>query len=230
MALALIIARSGSKRVPNKNTRSFLGKPIIEYVIEAAREANFFSEIYLSSEDEEICRIGERAGAYIPFLRPKELSGDSTRAEVVVGHFIKELKLQDSDEDLCLILPTNPGLHPSDLSQSFKVWKKSQDSYKTLFGVVERLGTIYRNFLIDTDNELSPIFPDHLLKQSHELPRTYEDAGCFYWAKPKTWIETKSITSEHAQGWLLPNDRFIDINTEEEWKMAELMLFNHQNN
>ena len=91
--ICIIPARGGSKRIPRKNIKNFLGKPILAYSIENAKNSGIFSKIYVSSEDCEILECAEKFGA-LPLKRTEALSGDFIGTREVIIEGIQKLKLQ----------------------------------------------------------------------------------------------------------------------------------------
>lgn len=223
-AVAVIPARLGSKRIPLKNIREFNGRPIIEFAIEAALNSGVFEDVIVSTDSEEIARVASNAGATIPFIRPEFLAGDDVRADAVLGHAASWVLDEYGITNICNILPTTPGLLPTDLSESFEKWMEVKDKFLTLFAVVEYQNTAFRSFLLDSTGKLEALFPEMLQKQTQDLAPTYADAGHFYWATAETWQKTTSITAEVSQGWPLPQFRTVDINVERDWQLAEALL------
>jgi CMP-N,N'-diacetyllegionaminic acid synthase len=107
--LALIPARGGSKRLPGKNIRSFLGRPLISWVIEAALDVASVDKVLVSTDSPEISEVALRTGANVPFLRPSILAGDEAKSEEVVGHAIEFLeRIGESYDTLVLLQATSP--------------------------------------------------------------------------------------------------------------------------
>jgi len=92
MIVAVIPARGGSKRIPKKNIKEFFGKPIISYSIKAAIDSKLFDKVIVSTDCKNIAQIASKYGAEVPFMRPKELSGDFLGTHEVVGHALKWLE------------------------------------------------------------------------------------------------------------------------------------------
>jgi pseudaminic acid cytidylyltransferase len=222
--IAIIPARASSKRIPDKNIRNFAGKPMIVYAIECALESKCFDEVIVSTENSMIASLSEAHGASIPFLRPTSLSKDDVRADAVFAHAIEELEKLFKIEVVCGILPTTPGLEPRDLQDSLDFWVQNKNSLDSVFAVTEYQNTAFRSFTMNQDGDLHALFPEKLLLQTQDLPKTYADAGQFYWARPEVWKNTRSITGEKAMGWVLPGNRAVDINTEEDWILAEKLI------
>lgn len=124
MNICLIPARKGSKRIKNKNIKNFYGKPIIYYSIKAALNSRLFDKIIVSTDCIKIKKIAIEAGAEVPFLRPKSLSGDKVIDRDVIKHFLKFSNINKwKVELLCYIYPVNPLLKVSTLKKCFNVIK-----------------------------------------------------------------------------------------------------------
>ena len=121
MNIAIIPARGGSKRIKGKNIKKFLGKPIISYAIKCAKKAKIFDKIIVSSDNEEIIKVANKFGAETPFVRPKNISKDSTPTIDVIKHAIKWIqKNGNKPKFICCIYATTPLMKPEDLKNSFK--------------------------------------------------------------------------------------------------------------
>jgi pseudaminic acid cytidylyltransferase len=126
-SLAIITARGGSKRIPRKNVKNFLGYPIIKYPIEAAIESKCFDEVMVSTDDKEIALISKKFGAVVPFIRSQSNSGDfSTTADVIEEVLAEYRKRSRSFEYCCCIYPTAPFVTPQLLQKSFRVLKENK--------------------------------------------------------------------------------------------------------
>ena len=220
----IIPARGGSKRIPRKNIKPFMGKPIIAWSIEAAIKSKCFENVYVSTDDEEIGEVARRYGAKIPFVRPSTLSDDYTGTKEVMKHAIDTLtRLGASrDEDnFCCLYATAPLINESDLRNAMNI-SATIDSDCMIYTGTRYTFPIQRSVLIDAKGYTEALFPKEIEKRSQDLPTTYHDAGQFYWAGGKTWKNNTSII-EKGRIIVLPKWRVQDIDTIEDWKRAELM-------
>ena len=130
MKLAIIPARGGSRRIPRKNIRDFLGKPIIGYSIEAAQKCGLFDHIVVSTDDAEIADVARRFGAEVPFMRPAPLADDHTGTAAVVKHALQMLdKTAQPAEFACCIYATAPFVTPQDLQAGFELLLTTRKDY-----------------------------------------------------------------------------------------------------
>ena len=128
MAIAIMPARGGSKRIPLKNIKIFHGKPMISWAIDAARKSGLFEDIIVSTDSKDIADIAKQSGAICPFVRPANLSDDNTAMQPVIAHAISEYSI-DKTTPICAILPTAPFLRSEDLMQSYAAWQKTDADF-----------------------------------------------------------------------------------------------------
>lgn len=214
--LCIIPARGGSKRIPRKNIRDFLGKPVIAYSIETALASNLFDEVMVSTDDDEIAKIGKSYGAEIPFMRSKNTSNDfATLADVVEEVKTAYQNNGKSFQSICCILPTAPFVSIELIQKGYSLLKKTKvDSVKP---VVRFSYPIQRAVMMDTQGMLQMFHPEHLTTRSQDLKPAFHDAGQLYWMKSEVGLKGPSKLGFEI------SERFVqDIDTEEDWHLAEL--------
>jgi N-acylneuraminate cytidylyltransferase len=222
MKIAVIPARGGSKRIPRKNIKCFHGKPMIAWSIIAALESNLFDQVIVSTDDEEISSISNEYGASTPFIRPKDISDDFSTTADVMSHAVKWMYESDYLLDsICCIYPAAPFVQINDLKDSWKIFKSNSCEY--VFTATAFQSSIFRGFKVIENNSVEMIYPELFESRSQDLPAVYHDAAQFYWGKPLAWLEGKRIFAKHSQAFLLPNYRVQDIDTEDDWRRAELI-------
>ena len=220
MNICVIPARGGSKRIPRKNIKNFLGKPMIAWSIEAAKESELFDRIVVSTDDDEIAEIAERFGAVAPFRRPAALADDHTGTTDVVAHAVDWLMNHDVEfENVCSIYPTAPFLKPSDLQAGLQTLLTDGRSF--VFSACEFPAPIWRSFDLDENGGAKMHFPGHYHARSQDLPRAFHDAGQFYWGRKQAWLQRLAMLAGHSKPLLLPRWRVIDIDTEDDLQQAE---------
>lgn len=219
--IAIIPARGGSKRIPRKNIKSFHGKPLIAYSIQAAIASNLFDKIIVSTDDEKIADVAKAYGAEVPFLRPKELADDFAGTAAVVNHALQWLKEHGEKYDyVCTIYATAPLLQPKYLIEGFEKLSKS-DAINAL-SCTSMPFPIQRTFKI-TENERCQMFwPENYAKRSQDLEEAYQDAGQFYWTKTDQKSDGIMFGKESIPI-ILPRYLVQDIDTLEDWQRAEIM-------
>jgi pseudaminic acid cytidylyltransferase len=223
--LCVIPARGGSKRIPRKNIRAFLGKPIIAYSIEAARQAGVFSAIIISTDDEEIAAVGRAYGAEVPFLRPPHLSDDFTGTVPVVRHAIREMaRLGADSEAVCCLYPTAPFVSAATLLLGMDQLQRTASNFA--FTVTGFDFPIQRALRTDEMGRLSPLDPVSMPLRSQDLEERWHDAGQFYWGTRAAWLDEQQSLWQGAAAVKIPRFQAQDIDTLEDWDFAE-QLFRH---
>ena len=217
--IAVIPARGGSKRIPNKNVRLFAGEPLLAYSIRAAVDSGVFDRVILSTDSEDIAEIGTLLGAEVPFLRPENLSDDYTPLVPVVQHAIDSLSL--SADYVCCILATAPLIQPSDLRNSlFQLQENPSANF--VVPVTTFPFPIQRAFEELESGYIALVSPEHEMTRSQDLPERYHDAGQFYWGTVEGFMTNNWIVSRSLP-YHIPRWRVQDIDTLEDWRQAELL-------
>lgn len=220
MNVAIIPARGGSKRIPKKNIKDFLGKPMIAYPIEVAIESGLFDKIIVSTDSEEIAKVAEKYGAEIPFIRPPELSDDFTGTNPVIRHAVEFLQALGNDLDLvCCIYATTPLLDKKYLQLGYEKIKDSNLDY--VFSATTFPFPVQRAIKLNSDNLVRPAFAEYINSRSQDLEEMYHDAGQFYWGKLASWLSGKPAFYSKSHIVTLPRFRVQDIDTLEDWQQAE---------
>lgn len=218
--IAIIPARGGSKRIPQKNIKDFLGKPIIAYTIEKALESNLFDKVMVSTDSIEIKTIAEKFGAEVPFLRSKKNSDDYATTENVIEEVIQEYKAKDENFDtVCCLYPTNPLLNIFYLSKGME--KLEKENLDSVFSITKFTFPIQRAFLFKKDKVL-PREPENFYKRSQDLEETYQDAAQFYWVNTSAFNKFNTMLTKNTGGVIIENSAVQDIDTIEDWKLAEM--------
>ena len=225
MTICVIPARGGSKRIPRKNIKSFCGKPMIQWSIEAAQKSGIFDEIIVSTDDDEIKYISEKLGAYVPFIRPSSLSDDYTTSVDVVAHATNwALDNNLEAEIVCCIYATAPFVRQSDLINAFKIINSENWSY--VLSVGEYSSPILRSFKQGLTGGLEMYFPENFEKRSQDLEPALFDAGMFYMGTSEAWIQKLKIFGNHSYPYKIPHWRIQDIDTTDDWIRAEILAQN----
>ena len=220
MRVAVIPARGGSKRIPRKNIRTFVGQPIIVWPIKAALSSGLFDKVVVSTDDAEIAEVARAAGALVPFMRPKNLSDDYAETKSVVRHAISELKLETEPEvQVCCIYPTSVFADSQLLNEGLE--KLISSNCKFVLSMTSVDPSAYRAFTKAADDRISMLFPENYTKRTQDLPSLYCDAAQFYWATVGTWQSDLNIFGAESIGVFLDPSRVQDIDNEPQWLAAE---------
>ena len=219
--ICIIPARGGSKRIPRKNIKNFLGKPIIAYSIEAAINSKLFDEVMVSTDDPEIAEITIKHGASVPFMRSKKKSDDfATLPEVIKEVIEKFQKSRDiTFDNICCVLATNPFISDYLLKDSYQKFIDQNGS--SLIAVTEHTPPIQRTFEIK-NNLLSMVYPEYFNTRTQDLEIRYHDAGSFFWVKNDSFRVYKKGLTDKTIPYILSNEMVQDIDNLSDWKLAEL--------
>lgn len=219
-SLAMITARGGSKRIPRKNIKEFCGKPILAYSIEAALKAGNFDEVMVSTEDEEIARTAREYGAKVPFLRSRENADDfASTKDVVLEVLAAYEKLGQRFDRICCIYPTAPFLTEEILRDAMELLERS--GADSVLPVVKYSFPPQRGIVI-REGRAQFRFPEYASARSQDLEPTYHDVGQFYCLRTESFQRQKLLVMEHTVPYELPESRVQDIDTPEDWRMAEM--------
>jgi len=218
--VAIITARGGSKRIPRKNIKPFLGKPIIEYSINASLTSGIFDEVMVSTDDEEIAAVARRCGAVVPFLRSVDRSNDfATTADVLEEVLLQYRDAGKTFSQACCLYPTAPFVTAVKLKAAYDRW--NQSGADSLIPVTRFSFPIWRSFKMERDR-LEFNWPENARKRSQDLPPAYHDCGQFYFFRIDRFMETKSLVSDNTIGFEVLESEVQDIDNEEDWKIAEI--------
>ena len=226
--LALIPARGGSKGIKMKNIKEFRGKPLIYWSIKLALDCKVVNRVIVSTDNENIKRVAEECGADVPFLRPKEISGDLSTDYEFIKHCLDYLKENGEDEpDIIVQLrPTYPTRKLDILNETLDIFIKNLDNYDSLRTVYEMEKSPYKMYNIE-DGELKPLFKEVKgIKEPYNqcrqlLPKTYIHNGYIDLIKTEIVERKGSITGDRIYPYLMSKEEYHDIDTEKDWKDAE---------
>lgn len=223
MRVAVIPARGGSKRIPRKNIKPFHGKPMIAWSIEAAQQSQCFDRIIVTTDDEEIAAIARQYGAETPFLRPAELANDFAGTIPVIHHAVDWLVAHGQQPDeVCCIYATAPFIEAQDIVSGLDKLIQNQCDYA--FTVTSFPAPIQRAFRITEGQRIAMFYPENAEKRSQDLEPAYHDAAQFYWGKAEAWQQERPLFSQTSVPVVLPRQRVQDIDTPEDWQVAELLF------
>lgn len=223
--LIIIPARAGSKGLPGKNIKNLHGKPLCTYSIEFAKKVyNVNDEICISTDDEKVIDIALENGIKVPFIRPQELSGDKASSYDVIIHAIEHYKGEGKEFDAVLLLqPTTPIRFEEDFKKMELLFNSNIDMVVT---VKESKENPYFS-LFETNNEgyLTKSKPSKFTRRQ-DCPKVYAINGSMYLMNTKS-LESKNITEFEKLLKVEVSDlASIDIDTIEDWKIAEFRIKN----
>ena len=221
--VAVVPARGGSKRIPQKNITELVGKPLIAYSIEAAKKSKYINRVLVSTDDPEIARTAKTFGADVPFLRPKELSQDDTPSLPVIQHAIRYLEnAENLRVDIVVLLqPTSPIRSETSIDETIK---------KLIETKADSVVTVYQNkhhpFWSFTANgdKLSPYSKEGMNLRYQDLPVLYSLNGSIYALRRDVLLEKNSIFGSDTRSVVMPQQESIDIDDYYDLFVAEMQI------
>lgn len=219
--VAIIPARGGSKRIPLKNIRSFFGRPMITYSIEAALRSGIFERVIVSTDSPEIEAIALESGADVPFIRPGDISDDFTAYDDVCWHALNWLHEQGEQYDYaCCLLSTAPFMRSEDIKKSASLLSQEVTS---IISVTTFPYPIFRALKVENE-KVKMVWPEYEWTRSNDLPETYHDAAHFYWVDANIFLKEKKIITDDCAPFPIPRALVQDIDTLEDWETAEILF------
>lgn len=217
-AVAIITARGGSKRIPHKNIRDFCGRPILSYSIRAALESGVFDEVMVSTDDPEIARIAEEWGAAVPFFRSGDTAGDYASTDDVILEVLREYEKRGVRfRRFCCIYPTAPFLTARRLREAMELL----DTAESVMPVVAFSYPPQRGLIVE-NGRVRRKYPQYQNTRSQDLEKMYHDCGQFYACRTDAFLRDGTTDVEDLVPVYLSDLEVQDIDTEEDWEIAEL--------
>jgi N-acylneuraminate cytidylyltransferase len=219
--LAIIPARGGSKRIPKKNIKEFLGKPIIAYAIETAINSKLFDEVIVSTDDHEIAKIALNYGAKVPFIRSEKNANDfATTIDVIKEVILSYENLGRKFEYASCIYPCTPLLSKERLEESFYLLE--ENNLDCVFPVIKYGFPIQRSVRLNDKGLLEMLQPEHLTTRSQDLEPFFHAAGQFYSFNVNNLIFKQKLLTDLTGHIEVSEMEAQDIDNLVDWKLAEL--------
>lgn len=226
-SIAIITARGNSKRIPRKNIKEFCGKPIMNYSIEAALHSGLFTEVMVSTDDEEIAEIAKRAGAQVPFMRSSATASDYASTDDVILEVLNRYKeLGREFETFCCLYPTAPFVTAQKLQKAAELLERAD----AVMPVVAFSYPPQRCVVLNEDGELRMKWPEYAQTRSQDLETYYHDCGQFYFCRTKPVLENGTTDLPHMAPMIMSELEVQDIDNPEDWALAEMKYKMMQNN
>ncbi|MFZ0319339.1 MAG: acylneuraminate cytidylyltransferase family protein [Candidatus Sulfotelmatobacter sp.] len=220
--IAIIPARSGSKRLAGKNLRAFFGHPIAAYAISAAVNSGLFAEVIVSSDDAAIGRVAESYGASF-VLRPLELAGDSAQLVDVARHVLDVMRDRGIEpEAICQCMPNCPLLRSEDIRGHWKIFRENGRRFQ--ISVVPYRGVYPQWAVVSEENAGRWLFGDRYLVRSQELSKTFCPTGAIWWARTQDFLGQNAFYGSPFHLAPMDANRGIDIDDEQDLELAELLV------
>lgn len=223
--LAIVPARSGSKRLPGKNVRELCGKPLIAWSIEAGIQSKYVDKVAISTDSQEYANIALKYGAEVPYLRPLELSQDTSTTLDVLKHMIVFYKdnLNKRFDYVALLQPTNPTRKSAHLDEAIKKLLHHQGN--AIIGVCPcEHSPLWSNTLSNDERMDNFINPNIYNIRSQDLPTYYRLNGAIYIAQTEWLMQSKSLFGKNTYAYKMTLEESVDIDNEIDFKLAEAIL------
>ncbi|MBF0125005.1 MAG: acylneuraminate cytidylyltransferase family protein [Magnetococcales bacterium] len=220
--LAIIPARSGSKRLPEKNIRLFCGLPMIGHILSTAQRSGLFTTIHLSTDSESFAEVATGLGFRPDFPRPAHLADDHTPLLPVLRYVTEQYQQRGLLFDqVWLLMACAPLIEVSDLLAAAQLYEQLAGQ-RAIMSIGRYAMPIQRAYRRDQQGLLTPLYPESIPQRTQDLEPSYFDAGAFI-AFPAARILTTDGVNDGSgfAGYLLPRYKAIDIDDEEDWQLAE---------
>lgn len=222
--LAVIPARGGSKRIPGKNLRSLAGKPLLAYTVEAALQSDLFEHVVVSTDSPDIAEVARECGAAVPFLRDASLSDDFVPVSAATVDALERIDPSgDVIASVCQLMPNCPLRVSGDIVDSYEQFDRTGAEAQVS---VVRYGWQNPWWAMRRDEELvlAPLFEDAATERSQDLPELFCPTGAVWWAKAGALRRERTYHMAGRTGWEIPWRRGIDIDTETDWELAQVLM------
>lgn len=219
--LCIIPARGGSKRIPRKNIRPFLGRPALAYAIDAAKESGCFDEVMVSTDDEEIAAAAREHGALVPFMRSKEASDDHSNFTDALTEVLRCYKERGKKfEYCCCIFPTAVLTRAEHIKDGWEKLRASPDLYAVL--PVLQFGYPVQRALKIQETRLQMFQPENYFVRSQDMEKAYHDAGQWYWMRADKISGQLRLLAPTSAPVVISEMDAQDIDNEVDWRLAEV--------
>lgn len=220
--LALIPARGGSKGIKDKNIILLAGKSLIAYSIEAAKNSKYIDSIVATTDSEKIAEVAKKYGARVPFLRPPELAGDTSKTIDAVLHAIKTLKSMDEDYNtLVLLQPTQPLRTTDDIDRAIELYYENGENGLVSISPVNDSPLLIRS--IGADGKLVNLLSLNSTCRRQDMPNYYKVNGCIYINKIDE-LDKNTSFNDNKVPFIMTKEHSVDIDEISDLWMAEYYL------
>jgi CMP-N,N'-diacetyllegionaminic acid synthase len=224
--LVIIPARGGSKGLPGKNIKPLLGKPLIHYTIEAARQVFEDSQIMVSTDDESIKETVEQLGLKVPFIRPSELATDHSTAFEVLMHAIQYAETNQYYPDtLILLQPTSPLRNNIHIKEALQLFQKEVEM---VVSVKETTSNPYYVLFEENENGFLDKSKMGNFTRRQDCPKVWEYNGAIYIIDIQSLKKQNSLNFNKVIKYEMDERSSVDIDTEMDWMIAEYILKNNK--
>lgn len=223
--LAIIPARSGSKRLVHKNIREINGQSLLAHAIDTSIQSGVFSEIVVSSDSKDILESVQHFNKIVYHLRPPSLSGDTAKLKTLVRYLMELYAAEENNfEIVALIIPTSPLRRAEDIRTAAALMRKNYDKINGVMSVVSMNHPPQHTFRIDHRGHIQSMYPEFMDTQSQFLEQTYIHDGTIIFVKTESFLKYEDFYMPNVMPYYINPGRAIDINTEFDLKIAEFLM------
>lgn len=221
--LGLIPAKGASTRLPYKNILPLGGKPLIQWAHDSAVQSGCCDRVIVSTEDDKVAATARDLGLDVPFVRPPKLAVDPAGVVDVALHALDMLEGEgDIYTELVILLPTSPFRTADDIKNAYALFCEDKNSF--VMSVTEYAHTPFAALELDNSGALSAYFPEHIGKKSQEMPVAYRCNGAIHVLNVEAFRREKSYYAKPLKGYVMPEERSVDIDNAFDFKLAEILL------
>ena len=224
--IAVITARGGSKGIPNKNLKSFSGKPLIFWTIKAARESKYIDTIVLSTDSPKIASVSKKYGVEAPFLRPEAISRDNSSSIDVLFHALKFFEHRNDNFDIVIQLqPTSPLRRSQDIDKALELLLKKKA--KAVISINKAfVSPLWTNILPPNGCMKDFLRPELINRNRQRLPEYFQLNGAVFLGFVEYVVRNNGFYGKHSYAYVMPRERSIDIDDILDFRLAEALLEN----
>ena len=215
-----IPAKGASTRLKKKNIIKILGKELLGYVIESAKESNLFDEIIVSTEDEEVKNISIKFDAQV-VKRDEKFSVDPYGVSDVLLNFLENNPKYKQYTNVMILLPTTPTIEGNDLKLAYKTFK--ENNCKAMMSVTQTKENAFTSVILE-NGYIKPLFRDKIFKKSQELSKTYDLNAAITILNIEEFLKHKTYFIFPMCSYILDNKKSVDINTKDDLLYAEFLI------
>lgn len=227
--LAIIPARSGSKGLPDKNIRDFLGKPLMAHTIQAAAESGCFAEVMVSTDSDKYARIAKEWGASVPFLRSEATSTDQASSWDMVEEVLQNYeKMGQRFDTFCLLQPTSPLRTADDIREAYRIFE-SKASFAVVSVCEAEHSPLWCGHL-PVNGEFKDFIDPEGMKQRQSGGKFYRLNGAVYIVDTARFREDRFLYKEGSFAYIMSQERSVDIDTAMDFAYAELIARSDRGN
>ncbi len=223
--LAVILARSGSKGLPDKNIKELCGKPLLAYTVEAAIISGKYDIVHVSTDSELYVDIAKKYGADVPFLRDEKLAGDNASSWDAVRYVVEEYeKLGQTFNTISLLQPTSPLRDSTDIRNAFEIYESNKAT-----GVVSVCEVDHSPLACNTlpeDNSLDGFIDINKVGRRQDMGTYYRINGAIYIQNRDLLMNGESIYSQGSYAYVMDKKHSVDIDDEMDFLFAQTLLAN----